>query len=368
MDLDKYSLAIYSSNNFQETFTRAHRDLIPFKYVLTEGTPPRMVNGIPMLPMDKWNVLKRKINSVFGREIRPNDPLEYFLSKTKVDLVVAEFGMGGAAVASICKKNKVPLMVNFYGIDAFGKNILTKYRSEYRLMFEYGSLFSVQSESIKQQLIKLGCDKGKITVNSCPPADEFLKSNTALDKFNLISVGRFVEKKAPMQVIRCFSLVKRSIPEARLIMVGDGPLSEPSEKLAHELGINDSVDFMGRRTSSEQLQLMKEASVFVQHSVVATDGDSEGLPVAIMEASAMGIPVVSTFHSGIPEAVDHEITGFLVREGDYEEMAKYCIKLLREKDLRKQMGEAGKRKMRENFTMEIHIGKMMDSISNILKK
>jgi colanic acid/amylovoran biosynthesis glycosyltransferase len=367
MDLEKYSLAIYSSNNFQETFTRAHRDLIPFKYVLSEGTPPRMVNGIPMLPLDKWNVLKRKVNAVFGKKIRPNDPLEYFLSHTKVDLFVAEFGMGGAAVVPLCKKYKVPLIVNFYGIDAFGKDILTKYRSEYRLMFEYGSLFSVQSESIKQQLIKMGCDRGKITVNSCPPADDFSRAKAPLDALTLISVGRFVEKKSPLQVIRSFALVKNAIPESRLIMIGDGPLLEPSEKLALDLGIKEAIEFKGRQTPAEQLKLMQEASVFVQHSVVAADGDSEGLPVAIMEASAMGLPVVSTFHSGIPEAVEHEVTGFLVKEGAYEEMAKYCVQLLKEKELRLRMGEAGKQKMRENFTMDLHIGKMKDFILKILK-
>jgi glycosyltransferase involved in cell wall biosynthesis len=76
----------------------------------------------------------------------------------------------------------------------------------------------------------------------------------------------------------------------------------------------------------------------------------------------MGIPVVSTFHSGIPEAVEHEKTGFLVNENDYEGMSEHCIKLLQSFDLRKKTGALGRMKMQREFTMKIHIDKMSDSI------
>src|SRR6186713_2314177 len=132
MKNETVNLAVYSSNGFQETFTKAHQDLLPVKYVVTGGTPPRMVNGKPMLPMNKVAVLKRKLKSLFGYDILPLEPLNYFFSKNKVDVFIAEFGMAGAAVVPSCKKFKVPLIVNFYGIDAFGHKLISDNKENYQ--------------------------------------------------------------------------------------------------------------------------------------------------------------------------------------------------------------------------------------------
>jgi glycosyltransferase involved in cell wall biosynthesis len=359
-------IAIYSSNGFQETFTKAHKELLPVTYVITEGTPPRMVNGRPMLPMDKFHVAIRKIKNFFGVKIQPQEPLEYFLTHNRVNLFIAEFGMAGAAVFPLCKKHGVPLMVNFYGIDAFGYKILSEYEKPYQGMFQYASLFSVQSHSIKKSLISLGCPENKIIVNSCPPSEKFFDLKTDLKNPILIAIGRFVEKKAPDLTIRAFELVNKAIPESKLIMIGDGPLLDQSIQLAKTLQLENKIEFTGRLNQDEQLNRLKDAAVFIQHSVIASDGDAEGLPVSIMEASAAGIPVVSTRHSGVPEAVEEGVTGFLVDEKDYIKMSEHCVSLLLSIELRKKMGEKGRDKMLREFTMKIHLDRMNDSISKAM--
>lgn len=361
-------IAIYSSNGFQETFTRAHKELLPIKFSLTGGTPPKIVNDVPMLPMAKIHVIIRKIKSIFGFKIQIDDPINYFFKNNRVDILIAEFGMAGAIMVPYCRKYKVKLIVNFYGIDAFGYKILEDYKKEYKEMFEYASAFSVQSNSIRNKLISIGCPAAKVELNSCPPSNAFNIHQPTLIDPTLITVGRFVEKKAPLLVIKSFNEILKDIPDANLIMIGDGPLLESSKELAYQLKIDNKINFTGKLPPDEQLAYLKASSVFVQHSVTARDGDAEGLPVAIMEASLLGLPVVSTNHSGIPEAVEHNVTGFLVDEGDYMKMAEYCKELLSSIELRKSMGIKGKNKIAKNFTMKIHLDKMNNLIESVINE
>jgi glycosyltransferase involved in cell wall biosynthesis len=98
-------------------------------------------------------------------------------------------------------------------------------------------------------------------------------------------------------------------------------------------------------------QLMQEASLFVQHSRTAANGDSEGLPVAILEAMASALPVVSTKHSGIPEAVRDRVTGLLVEEMDVDGMASALAELLDNPDRAIVMGIAGRERVLEHFSL-----------------
>ncbi len=167
-----------------------------------------------------------------------------------------------------------------------------------------------------------------------------------------ITVGRFTAKKAPLHTIRAFAKVKPLSPEAQLIMVGEGELWEEAKKLAGELGISKSVDFKGKQTPKQISELLQTARVFVQHSLRPENGDSEGTPNSVLEAAATGLPVVSTLHAGIKDAVIHGESGFLVEEGDVEGMANYMYLLATDARLAAQMGQRGRHHMEENYAME----------------
>ena len=107
---------------------------------------------------------------------------------------------------------------------------------------------------------------------------------------------------------------------------------------------------------------MMSASIFVQHSVTAPNGDKEGLPVAILEAMSSGLPVVSTRHSGIPEAVEHGVTGFLVGEGDVNAMTEALITLYRNPDLRQTMGTAGRDRAVALFSRDTSLARLRNVI------
>ena len=115
--------------------------------------------------------------------------------------------------------------------------------------------------------------------------------------------------------------------------------------------IEDKVRLHGAQTHDFVIGLMKEADIFIQHSITVQEtGDEEGLPVAILEAMALGLPVVSTYHAGIPEAVVNGSNGFLVEEGDVEGMADRIIALSKDLALRAEMGTSGWNRAKERFS------------------
>lgn len=176
-------------------------------------------------------------------------------------------------------------------------------------------------------------------------------------------MGRFVEKKAPDLTIRAFKSVNEVYPDSTLVMVGDGPLLDMCKNLAASLGLHEKVIFKKGIPHQEILPLIKSSMAFVQHSVVATNGDSEGTPVAILEAQAAGMPVVATYHAGIPDVVINEVTGLLVQEKAIEEMASAMMRLLANSSLAVTMGENGRKRILENFTMEKHLSVITNSIN-----
>jgi glycosyltransferase involved in cell wall biosynthesis len=105
---------------------------------------------------------------------------------------------------------------------------------------------------------------------------------------------------------------------------------------------------------------MREARVFVQHSVRTSGGDSEGTPVSILEAGATGLPVVSTRHAGIKDVVQHKSTGFLVEEGDVEGMAEYMLELGSKPSLAGSMGRQARQHIAQNFSLEENIRRLSE--------
>jgi colanic acid/amylovoran biosynthesis glycosyltransferase len=177
-----------------------------------------------------------------------------------------------------------------------------------------------------------------------------------------LAVGRFVEKKAPLLTLAAFASVWRRYPDARLRMIGSGKLLEACRDLACGLGIGEAVEFVGTQPNDVVAAEMMRVRGFVQHSLVAADGNSEGMPVAILEAGASGLPVVSTRHAGIPEVVDDGTTGFLVDERDVEGMAERMERLLAEPALAGELGRSARRRIEEHFSIESSIARLWEII------
>jgi colanic acid/amylovoran biosynthesis glycosyltransferase len=356
--------AIYCDAGFNSTFLKAHIDYLKPDFSLAGAPYPKTLNG--------ENLHRSSlINSIFRRlkpeRRNPLYPFEVFLSTNRPKVIIAEYGVSAAHIIDNCIAHNVPVIVNFYGYDAFSRTIVNHYVDAYARVFNHASYVCAQSNSIRQKLIELGCPESKIVVNAAPPEDVFFNYDAPSDTQTLISVGRFVDKKAPFAILFSFQLALKKFPNAKLIMVGDGPLLFSAKNLAKILGINESVVFTGKVDSAQQRAFMMSASIFIQHSMEGPDGDCEGLPVAIMEASAMAMPIVSTYHSGIPEAVEHAVTGLLSPEMDINTMADNIVTLLADPRLAVEMGKKGRSKMKAEFTMENHITRLRKMIGEASK-
>jgi glycosyltransferase involved in cell wall biosynthesis len=145
-------------------------------------------------------------------------------------------------------------------------------------------------------------------------------------KPRILFVGRMVEKKGPHILIKAFAEVHRRVSDAELIMIGDGPLLESCRGLADSL--QAPVQFLAAVTHARVQEEMVQARVFCLPSVTAESGDAEGLSIAIIEAQAAGVPVVTSARGGEGEAIEHGVTGYGFPEGDVDALSAALIPLL----------------------------------------
>lgn len=266
-------------------------------------------------------------------------------------------------MVEVCKSLNLPLITNVLGHEINRQDYLALYDKKYRLLANYKHSYIIPVS--KDMIPKLQEYNFKNIIHSPIGAKPFFFDiQPDYNSNNLLAMGRFVDIKSPLDTIRAFKIVNEKFPEIQLNFVGVGDLWEGAKQLAKELKISDKIDFIGAINQQRQTELFKETSIFLQHSVTAENGDSEGTPVVIIEASAAGIPIVSTRHAGIIDIVKNNETGFLVEEHDYEAMAEKIILLLENRDQLKTFGENGRQFIKENFTAKHHtdvIQKIIDS-------
>lgn len=364
------NLAILSRNDnaYSETFIEAHKKL-PFNiffYCQAVNDVPSQLTGTPRLVRMIYKIFFKVKSFINRKATRAELTLQYLLKKDKIDCVLAEYGVTAAASLQVIQLLQLPLIVHFHGFDASDKNVLNKYKEKYIDMFDYAQFVVSVSKKMSSDLVALGCPASKIILNPYGPNTNFFNIKPALQKLQFIAVGRFVDKKAPHVTITAFSTVAKKHAEARLLLGGKGKLLSACKDLVKELGIDEQVTFLGTISPAEVMSHFSASLAFVQHSVTAPNGDSEGTPVAILEASAAGLPVIATRHAGIPDVVKHGKTGFLVEEQDVEGMADYMMYLYENPEKAKAMGLEGSQNIRVNFTIEKHLNHLTEIINKCM--
>ncbi len=295
--------------------------------------------------------------------------LRRYLYRERVEAVLAEFGQTGVQAMSACRSAGIPLVVHFHGFDAYSRKELNRYLPSYREMFIVASAIIAASRDMVEHLAALGAPRGKLFYNPCGvDVDLFAGADPAAAPPTFLAVGRFVEKKAPYLTLLAFKRVWERYPEARLLMLGDGELLEVCQQLTRALGIEHAVCYEGVLSQLEVAVAMRRVRAFIQHSVRTSYGDSEGTPVSVLEASAAGLPVVSTRHGGIKDVVVDGQTGFLVAEGDIGGMARRMMELIESPNHAAALGRRAREYVCANFSMEKRIAVLMDVIERSIEK
>ena len=337
-----------------ETFVRANLAGLPFEVQAYFGDerpwnqPARLAYGLA--------VLLSKVFTRLGLLRLAGWPAAMvargLIARHRPDLVLAEFGFHAVRVMEAAPVMAVPLVVHFRGSDLSAQSKLGVLRGRYRRLMGLAEGLICKSQPMAETLQALGAPADRILISaSGANAHLFHSSEPAAAPPVCLSVGRFVAKKGPLHTIRAFA----AQPQGQLWMVGEGPLLAEAKALAEQLDLGPRIRFLGVHSQADVAVLMRQVRVFVQHSLVAADGDSEGNPVAVMEAQLSGLPVVATRHAGIPEVVIDGKTGVLVEEGDVRGMAAAIERLLQDPTLCAQFGAAGRCHVEQGFTLEQHL-------------
>lgn len=355
------------------TLRRTNEDDRPFDPVVVVPLPPKthptrlalkMCSLVGGRSRDSyaWPLFRRRLEPVL-RGLRP-------------DAIHAHFGPDAVLVAPIAGALNIPLAVTFYGYDCSVKRVVEKWKNEYKKLFDECNNIIGVSDYVCDRLIAMGADSSKVaTIRLGVRSDRFSYSDPA-SRFDgkavrCLHVGRLTPKKSPLELVDAFGLAVKLVKsdiDLSLSIVGDGPLAAELKRKIADLGLENRIHLLGALPHDQVVKELNKSHIYTQHSVVGPDGDEEGQPVSLVEAAAMGLPIVSTFHSGIPEVVLDGQTGYLVKEHDAVGMGNRIAELAGDPTLWSRLGAAGRRRVETNFALEHETSKLINLLADATRK
>ncbi len=283
----------------------------------------------------------------FHRNARRTQPL----------LIHAHFAPDGATALPLAAALNVPLLVTLHGYDVTMRDEYLRkmrvgkpYLRDRSKLWERASLFLCVSNFIRDKAVEAGFPKEKLRVHSIGIDRDLFRPAPMPNGKMVLFVGRLVAKKGCIYLLRAMQQVQAAEPTARLVVIGDGPLRTGLEQSARELQI--SCEFLGSQPASAVTEWVRRARVLCIPSVTATDGDSEGLGMVILEAQATGRPVVGFRTGGIPEALQENVTGLLAPSEDVESLTQHILRYLQDDAFWQSSSSHGIEWTKEHFDLD----------------
>ncbi|CUR50922.1 Putative glycosyltransferase, cell wall synthesis-related [Nitrosotalea devaniterrae] len=218
------------------------------------------------------------------------------------------------------------------------------------------STFHTVSEKSKQDLESLGVSKVVVIPNGINP-DDYQVSGTA-KKNQAIFIGRLVFYKNLDVLINAFAKIIEKIPDARLVIVGNGPQRNHLEQLVESLGLKNSISFTGMISDAEKIRLISESKVLLNPSLV------EGFGIVVLEGFACGKPVITSDSKPLSDLIDDGLDGYVIPATDTNSWAEKIIELLSDGSKCTKMGMQGKKKVAEKYS----ISKLGDDMASLYKQ
>lgn len=291
--------------------------------------------------------------------------------KDNIKLIHAHFAIDGVYAMKLAKELDVPLIVTLHGFDVTRslKDMLLDFKPSFynyvinkKELFERADKFICVSDFIRQRAIEAGFPEKKLITHYIGiDVEKFSFREKILDDQIILHVARLVEKKGTTYLLKALAQVKENIPNVKLVIIGDGPLKAKLEDETKELGLQKNVDFLGVQPNIVVQKWLEKASLMCVPSIVAENGDAEGLGIVNIEAASKGVPVVAFSSGGIVEAIVDNETGYLVEEKNYLELSQKLITLLKDRDLCRRFGENARKFVEINHNQSKQ-NKILESI------
>jgi colanic acid/amylovoran biosynthesis glycosyltransferase len=285
------------------------------------------------------------------------------MEMSKFDVFHAHFGDVGKSWDFLKSNPHFPtntrFVVSFYGIDASKR--ISDDPGAYDTLFEIADVVTVLSEDMRSTLINVGCPESKTVIQPLPIDGSRFKfiprEKNPNEPFKIITVARFDEQKGLRYAIDAIAELDDNY-DIDYSIAGDGPLFDDIEEKVLNQGIEDSVELLGWLNADEIIELMTDAHIFMLPSVTTRDGAKEGTPTVLLEAQAVGLPVVSTYHAGIPEIVCDEKSGLLVPQRDVDSLVDALRRVIENPGQWKKMGEEGRKRVENNHRISTVIDRL----------
>jgi|AntRauTorckE6833_2_1112554.scaffolds.fasta_scaffold07077_3 glycosyltransferase involved in cell wall biosynthesis len=296
-----------------------------------------------------WPVYRKRLKKIFRRE--------------KPDVLHAHFGPMGTFLAPVADELNIPLVVTFYGYDISELLKEEYWRKAYRELAEVAARVTVLSEEMRQRALQIGFTDEQIEIiHLGTKIDEVVYREATYPVRRFLSVGRLAEKKGHMDSLRAFNKVlKKSEEPLSFNIIGEGEDRQKIRSFIDSQDLTDSVSLLGSLPHSQVISQLYKADAFMLHSKTAISGDREGTPTVLAEAQAVGLPCLSTFHSGIPEMIPNENHRFLAEEGNVAQITSNMEQLLgaSEEEIR-TVSKFGRKHVEEAFNIDREASKFKE--------
>jgi colanic acid/amylovoran biosynthesis glycosyltransferase len=315
-------------------------------------------NWHTVLPKDRWRWFRRQyFKRIAGGPLQiPTSRVIRLLKEVyRYDGQVVHVFFGHIAVSLLpfLKACPKPIVVSFHGADVGVDVTKPAFAAALQEVFNISQLVLARSESLLHGLRALGCPPEKLRLQRTGiPLDQWKFSARpwpADGEWVLLQACRLVKKKGLLTTLAAFREFSIGHPKARLVLAGDGPLRESLEQTAREWGLADRVSFPGFLDQKALREMVAQAHIFLHPSETPENGDQEGVPNAMLEAMATGLPALATRHGGIPEAVTDGVSGYLVAEGDSAALAAKLQSLCTQEALYRQMALAARLEVEQKY-------------------
>jgi colanic acid/amylovoran biosynthesis glycosyltransferase len=366
---------LYSS----ETFIRAQAQALRRFSPVYAGS--RRVSGLDLQGVTTYTInpgdIAGKFREVrfklFGkapqliRRLQAHDPV----------LVHAHFGPDGLRALPLSRKLGVPLIVTFHGSDATALNPhrgevpfgYRRYLTNKKILQQGASQVLAVSDFIRRKLLEQNFPPEKVAVHYVGVDTKFFSPSPQSPSERrpiVLFVGRLSERKGPQYLIRAMASLQDEFPEAELVLVGDGPQRQSLEEEAR-VSLR-RFSFQGTQSPQKVKEWMDRAAVFSLPSIKAASGGEEAFGMVFAEAQAMQKPVVAFATGGVVEAVEHGQTGFLAPERDWRKLAEYLAMLIRDGDLRREFGAAGRERVVRLFDVNKQTSKLEEIYGRVIER